>query len=185
MNDVRRQSSGFSLIEVLVALLLICIGVLGMVAMQGRTVQYTQDSVQRSTAAMLANEMLETMRSNRDQVYTASGNLNPNSAYFTGSDGYPKAPEEGSCQPLPANANPAEQINCWLTRVQETLPGASGLAAEVHVCRAGSSAGTCGSAGRAIEIQVAWRVKSGECMDAAADSDSDPTICRYRVRAEI
>lgn len=184
MNAARERSSGFSLIEVLIALLLICIGVLGMVAMQGRTVQYTQDSVQRSTAAMLANEILETMRSNRDQVYTASGNLNPNSAYFTGSTGYPEAPEEGSCQPLPANTDPAKQLNCWLTRVQETLPGASDLGTEVHVCRAGNTAGSCGSAGRAIEIQVAWRVKSGECLDAA-DSGNDQTICRYRVRAEI
>ncbi|MCR3769086.1 type IV pilus modification protein PilV, partial [Pseudomonas aeruginosa] len=48
------RETGFSMIEVLVALVLISIGVLGMVAMQGRTIQYTQESVQRNAAAMLA-----------------------------------------------------------------------------------------------------------------------------------
>ena len=50
------------MIEVLVTLVLISIGVLGMVALQARTIQYTQDAVQRNTAAMLANDLVELMR---------------------------------------------------------------------------------------------------------------------------
>ena len=45
--------AGFSMIEVLVTILLICIGVLGLVALQGRTITYTQDSALRNAAAML------------------------------------------------------------------------------------------------------------------------------------
>ncbi|KUJ92033.1 MAG: type 4 fimbrial biogenesis protein PilV, partial [Pseudomonas sp. 63_8] len=44
------DSRGFSMIEVLVTVLLICIGVLGLVALQGRTIAYTQDSAYRNAA---------------------------------------------------------------------------------------------------------------------------------------
>ena len=53
---MNKRDQGFSLIEVLVALLLTTVGVLGMVALQGRSVQYTQDSVQRNVAVDLASE---------------------------------------------------------------------------------------------------------------------------------
>ena len=47
----QRGMSGFSMIEVLVTLIIVTTGVLGMVAMQGRSIQFTQDSAQRSTAS--------------------------------------------------------------------------------------------------------------------------------------
>ncbi|WP_152091447.1 type IV pilus modification protein PilV, partial [Pseudomonas aeruginosa] len=61
--------SGFSMIEVLVALLLISIGVLGMIAMQGKTIQYTADSVERNKAAMLGSNLLESMRASPQALY--------------------------------------------------------------------------------------------------------------------
>lgn len=180
------HQSGFSMIEVLVALLLICIGVLGMVAMQGRTIQYNVDSTQRSNAAMLANELLETMRSNRDKVYNAANSINGSSPYFKlGTTAYPTALAANECQPLPPNSNAAKQLSCWLTRVRQVLPNAAALGSEVHVCQAGDSIGTCGSTGRGVEIQLAWRVKDGECMDTTSASGTDGTICHYRIRAEI
>lgn len=66
------NNKGFSLIEVLVALLLTTIGVLGMVALQGRSIQYTQDSVQRNTAVSLANELIEIARANPQALYNSS-----------------------------------------------------------------------------------------------------------------
>ncbi|SEP42964.1 type IV pilus modification protein PilV [Pseudomonas sp. Snoq117.2] len=61
--SVLRQR-GFSLIEVLVSLIVICIGVLGMVALQSRSLVQTQDSVLRNNAIMLAGDLIEMMRSN-------------------------------------------------------------------------------------------------------------------------
>ncbi len=69
------------MIEVLVSLVIICIGVLGMVALQTRSVALSQDSVQRSNAMVLANELLELMRSNRDQV-VASDKVKIDGAYI-------------------------------------------------------------------------------------------------------
>ncbi|WP_184592340.1 type IV pilus modification protein PilV [Pseudomonas nitroreducens] len=186
MNNQPKHQTGFSMIEVLVALLLICIGVLGMVAMQGRTIQYNVDATQRSNAAMLANELLETMRSNRDQVYSSTNSLNGSSPYFKlDSASYPTALAANECQPLPPNSNAAKQLSCWLTRVRQILPDAGSLGSEVHVCQAGDSIGTCGTSGRGVEIQLAWRVKDGECLDTSSAAGSDGTICHYRIRAEI
>ena len=61
-------TKGFSLIEVLMALLLTTVGVLGMVALQGRSIQYTQDAVQRNTAVELANDLIEIVRANPQPV---------------------------------------------------------------------------------------------------------------------
>ena len=41
MNRTLKPHLGFSMIEVLITLLLVCIGVLGMVALQGKTIAYT------------------------------------------------------------------------------------------------------------------------------------------------
>jgi hypothetical protein len=59
------------MIEVLVSLVIVCIGVLGMVALQSRGIGYANDTVQRSTAAQLASELAEMMRADPDKVRDA------------------------------------------------------------------------------------------------------------------
>lgn len=61
---VRRQK-GVGLIEVLVALLVLTIGVLGMVALQTRALQFNQESLYTSQALMMAYEMTDRIRANR------------------------------------------------------------------------------------------------------------------------
>ncbi|PTQ68782.1 prepilin-type N-terminal cleavage/methylation domain-containing protein [Pseudomonas sp. GV071] len=51
-------SAGFSLIEVLVTTWLIGVGMLGMAALQSRAIANGDDHLQRSTAAMLVNDLL-------------------------------------------------------------------------------------------------------------------------------
>ena len=67
-----KTNKGFSLIEVLVALLLTTIGVLGMVALQGRSIQYTQDSVQRNTAILLSGDLIEIIRAHPKELFNTS-----------------------------------------------------------------------------------------------------------------
>jgi len=164
-----RRSSGFSMIEVLVTLVLISIGVLGMVALQARTIQYTQDAVQRNTAAMLANDLVELIRAMPDELtgfYNAAGTT------------FPDLPATG-CTPLPAKA--ADQLGCWAEKAKTALPGASDLlASDFYICRT-ATANTCSGSGDAIEIQLAWRVKEGICEN----SGDDKTICYYRLRTQI
>lgn len=184
---IMRNSKGFSLIEVMVTLVLTTIGILGMVAMQGRSIQYANDSMQRNTAVMLADNLLETIRANPQAVLDHHNRMLEDSDYYKApATDFPSVEEgeEPTCAPLPANSAPADQLQCWLAQLQASLPvDDTILKDEIHICPS-QAPGSC-TAGSAIEIQLAWRTKSGECMDSSADADSDPTICRYRVRAEI
>lgn len=57
----RRGQRGMTLIEVLISILVFSIGMLGMVAMQARAIQYSGDSEDRTRAAMLANDIVASM----------------------------------------------------------------------------------------------------------------------------
>jgi len=179
MNDISRQS-GFSMIEVLVTFLLMTIGILGMVALQGKTIAYTNDSSQRNIAAMLADDLFELIRANPSAVLSADGSLKASSGNYykaAGSD-FPSAPS--SCDTTPSTAS--QQLACWGQEAAELLPGASELLnSDFYVCRS-ASPGNCGSSGSAIEIQLAWKVKSGECLEETPSEDT--TICYYRLRSE-
>lgn len=56
-----RPARGVALIEVMVALLIFLIGVLGIVALQAKAVQFSVQAQDRSRAALLANELVSTM----------------------------------------------------------------------------------------------------------------------------
>lgn len=164
------KAKGFSLIEAMISLLLICVGVLGMVALQGKAIPYTQDSVQRNTAAMLAGELVEILRTEPSNV----------SAYLKKTGvAFPSAPS--SCLPLPTAA--ADRMGCWAARVANTLPGTTAalLKSGFYVCKSVTpgTPGDCNT-GSAVEIQLSWSVKAGECMD-----NSTGTTCTYRLRTEL
>lgn len=61
---MRPWQSGLSLIEVLVALVLLSIGLLGLAGLQASGMRVGQSSMQRSQAAQLAHDMVERMRAN-------------------------------------------------------------------------------------------------------------------------
>lgn len=53
----RRSTTGFALIEVLVSAALFSIGILGLVALQARSVQFSSDAEDRIIASSLANDL--------------------------------------------------------------------------------------------------------------------------------
>lgn len=175
------RERGFSLVEVLVTMLLIAIGVLGMVGLQARAIQYTQDAVQRNTAAMLANDLVEMMRAKQHQLAAGDPFTVDPGFYKDAGEAFPDEPE--SCLPLPDAA--ADQLACWaVTRAAAALPGADDLLQdEFYICQT-DQPGLCTGSGDAVEIQLAWRVKSGECLDAEDDTE-DAAVCRYRLLTRI
>jgi len=60
----RRCQSGVGMIEVLVTLLIVSVGFLNMAALQTAAKKSNFDSVQRTTAVMLAHDIVERMRAN-------------------------------------------------------------------------------------------------------------------------
>ncbi len=57
----RGAQAGFTLLETLVAIVIFSIGLLGVVALQARTIQMSVDGEDRNRAALLADEVVATM----------------------------------------------------------------------------------------------------------------------------
>ena len=165
-----KNSRGFSLIEVLITLVLTVIGVLGMVAMQTKAIQYTAESVTRSTAVMLVDDMLELLRSNRDKIYNKKSELIVDSKYFK---------KEGESFPvLNCNAydsltsaeDPETQLCVWAQHAKALLPGVTDevLKSNFYIEQVDST--------NAIELGVFWVGKADECGE---------DLCTYSVVVEI
>jgi type IV pilus assembly protein PilV len=74
--DLRKHSGGMTLVEVLVTLVIISVGLLGVAGMQLATVRNNSDAFVRSSAAVLASDMLDRMRANRRDALAANYNVN-------------------------------------------------------------------------------------------------------------
>ena len=61
----RNTQKGFGLIEILIALLILAIGLLGMASLQTTSLQQTTGSQARTQAIFLAEDMVERIRANR------------------------------------------------------------------------------------------------------------------------
>ena len=61
---MNRVQQGIGLIEVLISMLIFLLGVLGVAGMQGQAIRVTHDSLQRSQAVWMANEIAERMKVN-------------------------------------------------------------------------------------------------------------------------
>jgi type IV pilus assembly protein PilV len=169
----RRRSAGFSLIEVLVSIVILSFGLLGMVGLQATALQTNRDARLQSSAILLARELAEMMRGNKDVALLASGN-----PYLVGQVSSPLvAPTPtyclavGSTCATPAAAALAEMTD-WLARVDAELPGAT-----VSVCRDaapydsnGLPVWTCTSASAAdpILVKMGWS-RASKAVGAAVD----------------
>jgi type IV pilus assembly protein PilV len=179
----RHRCGGFTMIEVLVSLIIIVIGVLGMVALQSKAIPYTQDSVQRNTAIMLVDDLVEIIRSAPQDCGTANACLKAPGASFT--------TPSVTCIPTPTALS--DQIGCWAQRAGAALPGASSLLAtsSFFICRSlvpgdegTSSCATTNTNNTDLEIQVAWTVKSAaECLNGNAATAAG--VCTYRLRTRV
>ncbi len=83
---------GFTLIEVLVALLVLSIGLLGLAALQNTALQFNTDSYQRTQATLLAYDILDRMRAN--SLAVSAGNYDAS----TSSDANSKVSAYDSCK---------------------------------------------------------------------------------------
>jgi len=121
----RNEASGFSLIEVLIALLVLSFGLLGMVGLQATALQNNREARLQSVAVDLARELAEMMRGNKSVAM-----LNTANPYVGDFSSAPLAPATtGTClsvgsscasTTLVANA----EMTDWLARVDANLPGA-------------------------------------------------------------
>lgn len=70
MNIQMHKQQGSSLIEMMVALFVLAIGMLGIMSMQVKSMQFNQSAYYYGQAVYLANEIVESMRSNSGVAHT-------------------------------------------------------------------------------------------------------------------
>jgi len=69
----RLRSLGFSLLEVLIAVSILAVAMLGIAAMQLMSIKDNRDAYFRSQAVLLSQDMAERMRSNKSQLSAYDG----------------------------------------------------------------------------------------------------------------
>jgi len=136
-HETTGRQRGASLIEILVAVLILSLGLLGLASMQLRAMRGAVSSVQRTQAVILSHYILDLMRVDR---VAASGGL-----YNT--PGGLNQPLCAAPQAAPANFSQAELFD-WFTRVKAQI----GQPADVTTC----AAIDCNAQSGVCTIQLQW-----------------------------
>jgi type IV pilus assembly protein PilV len=115
-----RKASGFSLVEVLVALLVLSIGLLGLATLQTFGLKYNQQSYQRTQAVYQAYDIVDRIRANpTGKTNTCYDSVAAGATAVTGTcAGTFKDCESSSCTP---NELANYDINKWNTANQNLL----------------------------------------------------------------
>ncbi|WP_062195644.1 type IV pilus modification protein PilV [Caldimonas taiwanensis] len=132
---------GVGLIEVLIAVLVLSIGLLGIAGLQARALKNSQSAYERSQAVALTYLMLDAMRANVDQARAG--------AYVLGR----------TCTPLSGGSLVANDQSAWIIAIKDTLgdhdSSCGEIACQGAVCTVrvfwDDSRGTGGSATQVVE----------------------------------
>lgn len=112
---------GFTLIEVMIAVVLISLGLLGMALLQSTALRAGQSASERTTATLLTYQILDMVRANRSEAALYGQIV---AADFTAAgDGRSGACAAGA--PLPAPQWQADRL-LWICSARRSLPEAEG-----------------------------------------------------------
>lgn len=114
---------GFTLLEVLVAIVVLSFGVLGVVGLQAMALQANKEARYQSTAVALARELGDMMRSTKVVSVNKVAAQNPYLIDFQNGN-FPAAPNDCFAAACPTQLSVAQfNMNEWLTRVNAAVPG--------------------------------------------------------------
>lgn len=116
---------GVSLIEVLVALMVLAVGLLGMAALLGNAMQFNQGAQARTQAVLLANDMAERVRANRPN--RADYNMLPADADVVLALEDTNVVCDITWQPDPDLTVAQNDINEWTSGIGCNVPGGVGV----------------------------------------------------------
>lgn len=184
-------AQGFTLIEVLVAIIVFSFGLLGMVGMQAFALQANREARVQSQATSLARELAEMMRGNKQIAVLTTAATNPYLGAFPVGSLTPTA--ASYCLSVGNSCNNATDIASaemteWLARVDSILPGA-----RISICLDGTPYDANGlphwtctpstTTNDMIFIKIGWtqsstdRSKAGSAaFNQASDTDSRPNL---------
>lgn len=131
------RQCGLSLIEVLVAVLVIAVGLLGLAGLQAGALQSNRVAYERTQASLLAYDIVERMRANRDAAI--AGDYDNTLSETTAS---------GGAAPVPAD------VAQWNDLVADQMAGGQG----------GVASGAAAGCPACVEVTIRWerREDAGE-----------------------
>ena len=110
-----RRSAGFTLIEVMIAILILAIGLLGFALLQTMNVRFTQSANQRTQVTNLASDLLDKMRANRLSA-----------AQYTGATFVAGSRAVAPCGRPTNTVSVAQNIDRWQCQVVKSLGQSAG-----------------------------------------------------------
>lgn len=143
IKSVTRHQEGATLIEVLIAIVVLSIGLLGLAGLQVTSVQSNHSAYQRSQATLLAYDLADRMRANRTEALT--------NAYLVD---FPTSSSSNAVTGTQAAKDKAE----WLNNLARNLPNGTGKVEKT---------------GNLITIQVRWDDNRGRIAKSDATPDSE------------
>lgn len=150
---------GFTMIEVLVAMIILAIGLLGVAVSQTVALRQTENANLQTEAMMLANELAGHMRLGRDDVTDFAKGLTDD------------------CSSCPAS------MNAWYQRLENSLPGGR---ASVEVVT--QSVGTVGGVSKppmySGRITVQWIERGADQGNEKEAGETRQMVAQVQVRGE-
>jgi type IV pilus assembly protein PilV len=138
----RPTARGFTLLEVLIALVVLSFGLLGLAALQAYSVKANQSAHFRSQATALANMMLDSIRANRTQL----------AQYY--SNDY----DDFACDDAPeASPRALNDLETWRQQVACQLPAGRGAVAPISA--------------NEVAVCIRWTDARWESEDGSADGE--------------
>ena len=171
------RNAGFTLLEVLIALIIVSIGLLGVAAMQASTLKNAGSSKYRSAAISLTSDMADRLRANLEGLM--EGNMAVNTGYnrprTTLADAVYNTPN-AACRStgcLPADMA-LDDLATWQERLATSLPRGTGV-----VCIDSGTGGAatfdgttinprCDGIGTMFAVKVFWLDNRSETATGAA-----------------
>lgn len=158
-----KASNGFTLVEVLVAVLVLSVGLLGMAGLQMYSLANTHSAYLRSQATFLAYDIIDRMRANREQAVLGVYDTNFGTAP-TGTDNC----ETSTCTPAGMAVFDRNQWKCTLGAWNSNSVCASTLAGAVG--RLPNGDGRVTSNGAIYTVSVRWDDRDVDAGDGATNS---------------
>lgn len=164
------RQKGFTLIEVLIALIVLAVGLLGMASLMARSQKSNESAYSRSQATLLAYDFVERMRANlvdpadANKKYkimyvtdTSSNGSSANTSVYTMSSLPSCSPPSGAI-PAGGASRASYDVSAWCATLMSSLPGVDTTNTKVSFNT--SKLTTLGTA--TVTIKIQWRDNSAD-----------------------
>ena len=122
-TTIKSQQCGFTLLEVLIAFIILSVGILGIINLQSMSKKFTHQSIQRSLAVIFADIIIERIRINPSALVTYT------SSNMVGNNTLGKQPTV-NCYNASCNATQLALSDMW--KWEQALAGATVTAAGIN-----------------------------------------------------